>query len=291
MNDDILTSSAAAAKSTQSIISSIRTEVEEGLIELLRHAPNRGTIVGASAANALLVSELIRQVERIADWHNRVGKYFCEDGKSGSNLPDPPIKKPALAAEAPAASGPSPSMPTPFMADVQAVLLAQLAARDALITGLRTDLTAAQTNIVDLQTKHAALSTTVGGIQTDLATAKPSISDLQTKNAALAATVSDVQTDLATAKSSIGDQQTKHAALAATVSDVQTDLAMVKSSIGDQQTKHAALAATVSGVQTDLATAKSNIGDQQTDLVRQDAAIQEIGRELHGRPPAQKRQT
>ena len=55
------------------------------------------------------------------------------------------------------------------MADISIVLLTQLAARDALISGLRTDLTTVQSNIVDLKTNHTTLAATVSG-QVDLTT-------------------------------------------------------------------------------------------------------------------------
>lgn len=253
-------------------ISLIPIEVLKGFHELLSHPHHRDTIIGASAVNALLMAELVRQVACIAEWHNRTGQYFMGAGPSGSPLSGPPgplssgpsgppssgpsgppssgtsgspshgpLGSPAV--PAPVVSGSSPSTLTPFMADLNTVLLSQLALRDTLITGLQTDLGTAKSDIADLKTKHAELKTTVDGVQT------------QVNN----------QIDMVTKQGN-------------TLGHATSDIVGLTSVQGDLSNLMSALRADVTSARGQLEPLVGRVEQMVFDLARQDVAIQEIAR-------------
>ena len=159
----------AAAPSTAapppSPVSLIPIDVLHGFVDLLSQPHARDTIIGTAAVNALLTAELVAQVTRIAEWHKRTGMYVLGGETPTASASTPPTGSGAAipaAGSAPSAvthpvSGAAPGMLTPFLADINTVVLNQLALRDTLIAGLRTDLTTAQSAVAGLKTEHAAM--------------------------------------------------------------------------------------------------------------------------------------
>jgi hypothetical protein len=215
-------------------LSLIPIEVLHGFIDLLSHPHARDTIIGTSAVNALLMAELVEQVTCIAHWHKRTGIFFLgpETAEAPpSTVPPGPIsatpapgQAPAVAAAAPVAgssaaagpahtvlthsvSGAAPGTLTPFQAVISSVVANQLALRDTLIAGLRTDLTTAQSALANLKTEHATTMSQLGGLQNQV----NGQIDLTTKQAA-------------TMMSQIGDLQAKHAAMTSQIGGLQTQV-------------------------------------------------------------------
>jgi hypothetical protein len=268
------TNMAAGASHTPPHLSLIPIEVLHGFIDLLSHPHARDTIIGTSAVNALLTAELVEQVTRIADWHKRVGHFFIGDDvvreaaapAASSTKPAPyggsapaaapaPAPAPAPSAGATAAAPAHAAQPhavpgaasatlTPFLTGLNSMVLNQLALRDALIAGLRADLTTAQSDVADLKTKHAVMMTQIGGLQTQV----------------------NGQIDLTTKQGT-------------TLAQATDDITGLQSLQGDLTNRTSALHTDVASARGQLEPLMSRVDQMTVDLARHDQMIVEIARD------------